>query len=142
MELVSKKQLEERIQSLIKNGQVKDGETPTFTCPSILRTPYIKYSKTKDKPERIFKSANPTDFSLTTNGFFRIVDLKIFPIVFQDKITNGEHPSINALITLNKIFNSPYLLQSNCLFQFDACITAEKTFFGGFNNLIEYYNRS
>ena len=73
----------------------------------------------------IFKSKKETDFSLTQHGYILLTASKLYVDVFVAKLDKDVIQTTSVLLSLKKIFNSPYLIKGCKVFYFDEIIHAE-----------------
>lgn len=128
---------------------VKHVNIETFDPPSSkvsislsLRQQLIAAAKIQGKNTetlRVFKSINPGDYSLTVTGFISVIEAKLFPFIYVDKLTAEEISIPNTLITLNKIFDSPFFISGSSIYYFDEIIHAQKNFYKSMAELIKVY---
>ena len=97
--------------------------------------------KIQSKKFKVFKTDRIDDFSLTMHGFIALIDIKLYPAIYNDIMTKEECTTPNILNILNKIMLKPYFIGGTTVFYFDDLIEAQKNFYGSLIQMIEAYKK-
>lgn len=86
----------------------------------------------------IFKTKKENDFSLTQHGYMLLTASKLYPSSFIANLDKDECQTPGTLISLKKIFDSPYFLKGRKVFYFDELIHAEICLHGDMSAYIKH----
>lgn len=90
------------------------------------------------KKLEIFKTKKENDYSLTQHGYMTITLSKMYSSIFIATLGKEEIQAPSTLISLKKIFESPYFIKGRKVFYFDEILHAEICVYGGLSEYVKH----
>jgi hypothetical protein len=84
----------------------------------------------------VFKTKKENDFSVTPHGYMLITNAKMYPKTFVAKLDKAIILAPSTLISLKKIFVSPYFIKGMKVYYFDELIHTQICIHGSLQNYI------